>query len=203
MDRHDWNCRYASTELVWTAEPNRFLVAEVADLPAGTALDLGAGEGRNAVWLAQQGWRVTAVDFSDIGLHKASTMAAAAQVEISTVYADVATYTPTPAAFDLVVILYLHLPEPVRQVVHRRAADAVAEGGVLLVVGHDATNLSEGFGGPQDPDVLFSPDDIRNDLTGSGLSIEKAARVRRAVETPDGQREAFDALVRARRVAGR
>lgn len=203
MDRHDWNCLYASTELVWTAEPNRSLVAEVADLPAGTALDLGAGEGRNAIWLAQQRWRVTAVDFSDIGLHKASTMAAAAQVEISTVYADVATYTPTPAAFDLVVILYLHLPEPARQVVHRRAADAVAEGGVLLVVGHDATNLSEGFGGPQDPAVLFSPDDVQNDLTDSSLSIEKAERVRRTVETPDGQREAIDTLVRARRVTGR
>lgn len=199
MYRQDWNRRYASAGLVWTAEPNRFLVAEVGGLPAGTALDLGAGEGRNAVWLAQQGWRVTAVDFSDVGLGKASKLAAAAGVEITMVCADVTTHAPPPATFELVVILYLHLPAPVRRVVYRRAAAAVADGGVLLVVGHDATNLDEGFGGPQDPDVLFSPDDVRSDLTGSGLVIEKAERVRRPVETPDGERVAVDALVRARR----
>ena len=203
MDSEDWNRRYATAELVWTAEPNRFLVAEVDGLPGGAALDLGAGEGRNAVWLAQQGWQVTAVDFSEVGLDKAITLAAAADVKISMVCADVKTYAPPPATFELVVILYLHLPALVRRAVYRRAAAAVAEGGVLLVVGHDATNPDEGFGGPQDPDVLFSPDDIRSDLTGSGLSIEKAERVRRTVETPDGQRVALDALVRARRVPGR
>ena len=203
MDSEDWNRRYASAELVWTAEPNRFLVAEVGTLPAGSALDLGAGEGRNAVWLAQQGWQVTAVDFAEVGLDKASKLAAAAEVNLSTVCADLTTYCPPPAVFDLVVVLYLHLPAPLRQVIHRRAADAVAAGGVLLVVGPDATNISDGYGGPQDPDVLYSPDDVRNDLTGSGLSIEKAQRVRRTVETPDGQREAIDALVRARRVMGR
>ena len=155
------------------------------------------------MWLAQQGWQVTAVDFSEAGLAKASKLAAAADVKISTVCADVATYAPPPATFELVVILYLHLPAAVRQVVYRRAAAAVAGGGVLLVVGHDATNPDQGFGGPQDPDALFSPDDIRSDLTGSGLSIEKAERVRRTVETPDGQREAIDALLRARRVTDR
>ncbi|MGI8756895.1 MAG: class I SAM-dependent methyltransferase [Acidimicrobiales bacterium] len=203
MDSEDWNRRYASAELVWVAEPNRFLVAEVAALSAGSALDLGAGEGRNAVWLAQQGWQVTAVDFAEVGLDKASKLAAAAEVHLSTVCADLTTYCPPPAAFDLVVVLYLHLPAPLRRVIHRRAADAVAAGGVLLVVGHDATNIGDGYGGPQDQDVLYSPDDVRNDLTDSGISIEKAQRVRRTVETPDGQREAIDALVRARRVMGR
>jgi len=203
VDSEDWNRRDASPELVWTAEPNRSLVAEVAALSAGSALDLGAGEGRNAVWLAQQGWKVTAVDFAEVGLDKASKLAAAAEVNLSTLCADLTTYCPPPAAFDLVVVLYLHLPGPLRQVIHRRAADAVAAGGVLLVVGHDATNIGDGYGGPQDQDVLYSPDDVRNDLTDSGLSIEKAQRVRRTVETPDGQREAIDALVRASRVTGR
>jgi len=203
MDSEDWNRRYATAEPVWTADPNRFLVAEVHDLPAGSALDLGAGEGRNAVWLAQQGWQVTAVDFSEVGLNKASRLAAAAEVKVLTVCADLTTYCPPAAAFDLVVLLYLHLPAPLRQVIHRRTAQAVAAGGLLVVVGHDATNLVDGYGGPQDPDLLFSPDDVRNDLIGSGLSVEKAERVRRTVETPDGQPEAIDALVRARRVPGR
>lgn len=203
MESEDWNRRYATAELVWTAVPNRFLVAEVAGLPAGSALDLGAGEGRNAVWLAQQGWQVTAVDFAQAGLDKAAKLAAAAEVNISTVCADLITYRPPPATSDLVVILYLHVPASLRQVIHRWAADAVAAGGVLLVVGHDATNIGDGYGGPQDPDILFSPDDVRDDLTGTGLSIEKAERVRRTVETPNGQREAIDALVRARRVMGR
>lgn len=199
MDREGWNRRYETAELVWTAEPNRFLVAETASLTPGSALDLGAGEGRNAVWLARQGWQVTAVDFSDIGLAKATQLAAAAGVEVTTVCADAADHTPPPGGSDLVTILYLHLPSTQRRDVYRRAADGVAPGGSLLVVGHDATNLDEGYGGPQDPDVLFSPDDIVADLAASGLLIEKAERVRRTVGTPDGERVAIDALVRAHR----
>ena len=199
MDREGWNRRYETAELVWTAEPNRFLVAETASLTPGSALDLGAGEGRNAVWLARQGWQVTAVDFSDIGLAKATQLATAAGVEVATVCADAADHTPPPGGSDLVTILYLHLPSALRRDVYRRAADGVAPGGTLLVVGHDATNLDDGYGGPQDPDVLFSPDDIVADLAASGLLIEKAERVRRTVGTPDGERVAIDALVRAHR----
>lgn len=119
MDSEEWNRRYDTTELVWTAEPNRFLVAEAGTLPAGSALDLGAGEGRNAVWLAQQGWQVTAVDFAQAGLAKAAKLAATAEVNVSTVCADLTTYTPPLAIFDLVIVLYLHLPAPQRQVIHR------------------------------------------------------------------------------------
>ncbi len=203
MDAAGWNQRYDTVDLVWTAEPNRFLVAETTSLALGTALDLGAGEGRNAVWLAQQGWRVTAVDFSDVGLTKTSQMAAAAGVEVSTVCADVADYTPHSGRFDLVAILYLHLPARLRREVYRRAGDGVAPGGTLVVVGHDATNLTDGHGGPQDPDVLFTPDDIAEDLVGSGLVVERAERVQRTVTTPDGDRVAVDALVRARRPSTR
>ena len=199
MDAAAWNRRYETNELVWTAEPNRFLVVETAALAPGTALDLGTGEGRNAVWLAQQGWRVTAVDFSDVGLAKASQMAAAADVEVSTVCADVADYTPDPGGFDLVAILYLHLPADLRHEVYGRAGAGVAPGGTLLVVGHDATNLTDGHGGPQDPEVLFSAADIAEDLVGSGLIVERADCVQRTVASADGDRVAIDALVRARR----
>ena len=198
MDRNVWNQRYETTDLVWTAEPNRFLVAEVEGLAPGTALDLGAGEGRNAVWLAQQGWQVTGVDFSDVGLAKADQLAAAAGVDVSTTCADVTGYTPPPRGFDLVAVVYVHLPASVRRAVYRRAADGVAPGGTLLVVGHDTTNPTDGYGGPQNPDVLFSPDDdVVADLAGSGLVVEKAERVPRPVMTEDGPRVAIDALVRA------
>lgn len=199
MDRAGWDARYRTTDLVWTANPNQFLVAEVAELAPGTALDLGAGEGRNAVWLAQRGWRVTAVDFSAVGLGKAAQLADAAGVTRTAVCADVGDYVPPPGGFDLVVVLYLHLPATVRAAVHRRAAEAVAAGGTLLVVGHDITNPTSGHGGPQDPDVLFSPDEVVADVANAGVVIERADRVHRSVETADGERIAIDALVRAHR----
>lgn len=202
MDRAAWNERYATGELVWTADPNRFLVTEVEGLAPGRALDLGAGEGRNAVWLAQQGWKVTAVDFSDVGLDKARGLAASAGVEVDTACTD-ATELDDPSAFDLVIVLYLHLPSERRAVAHARAAAAVAPGGTLLVVGHDTTNLTAGYGGPHDERVLFSPEDVVADLAGSGLVVERAERVSRPVLTGDGERTAVDVLVRARRPTDR
>ncbi len=199
FDREFWNNRYETTELVWTAQPNLFLVAEVEGLSPGRALDLGAGEGRNAVWLARQGWRVTALDFSETGLAKARALALSAGVELDTVCED-AGDLQVYSAFDLVIVMYLHLPQERRRAVYRRAADAVAPGGTLLVVGHDATNLADGHGGPQDPAVLFSPDEVASDLVGTGLEIDRAERVLRSVATDDGERIAIDALVRARRL---
>ena len=200
MDREAWNQRYADADLVWSAEANRFLVEEVADLPPGRALDLGAGEGRNAIWLAERGWRVTAVDFSEIGLQKARRLAEARGVEVDWTEADLRSYSPAPGAFDLVVLVYIHLPGEERRAVVRRAADAVAAGGTLLVIGHDRSNLEEGYGGPQDPTILFSPDDISDDLAGiEELRVVRADRVMRPVMTDDGERKAIDALVRAER----
>jgi SAM-dependent methyltransferase len=195
VDREEWNRRYATSELVWTAAPNRFLVAEVADLEPGRALDLGSGEGRNAVWLAEQGWRVTAVDFSDVGMEKAAGLAAARGVEVEWVLADVLEYEPEPAAFDLVCLLYLQLPVSERRVSLAKAAGAVAPGGTVLVVGHDLENLTKGWSGPTDPDVLFTPDGVAADL--APLEIEKAERVVREIEP--GGHTAIDTLVRARR----
>jgi 2-polyprenyl-3-methyl-5-hydroxy-6-metoxy-1,4-benzoquinol methylase len=195
--KEDWNTRYSGTELVWTATPNRFLVAESADLPVGRALDLAAGEGRNAVWLAEQGWDVTAVDFSDVALAKAHHLADARGVSLLVVEADVTEYTPTPDAYDLVLVAYLHLPEPERSGVLRRASAAVAPEGTLLVIGHDATNLTDGYGGPQDPLVLSTPETVAVAIVG--LEIEHAHTVERKVETDDGERIAIDHVVRARR----
>jgi 2-polyprenyl-3-methyl-5-hydroxy-6-metoxy-1,4-benzoquinol methylase len=199
MDRQTWNDRYAAADLVWTAEPNRTFAAEVAALAPGRALDLGAGEGRNAIWLAKQGWTVTAVDFSDVALAKARQLAEASDAEVDTVVADVTTFVPPAGAYDLVAVIYLHLPASERTQVHLRAAEALTPGGTLVVLGHDTTNLTEGHGGPQDDAVLFTPDDVVSDLAPTDLTVVKAERVHRTVTTPDGDRTAIDALVTARR----
>ncbi len=199
MDREDWNSRYAGEELVWTATPNRFLVAETADLPAGRALDLACGEGRNAVWLAARGWRVTGVDFSEVALEKARKLAEAAGVDGEWIAGDLRHYEPEPRAFDLAILFYLQVPADDRRTAVHAAAEAVAPGGTLLLVAHDSANLAEGYGGPQDPAVLYTAGDVVADLDGTGVQIEKAERVERSVETDTGIRVALDVLVRATR----
>ena len=199
MDREEWNERYGTDELVWRAEPNQFLVEEVERLTPGRALDLACGEGRNAEWLASQGWKVVGMDFSSAGLAKGRRMADERGVEVTWVEADAVSWIPPRSGFDLVVLMYLQLPYDQRRAALGHAAAALAPRGVLLVVGHDATNPTEGFGGPQDPAVLYSAEDIVGDL--DGLRIERAERVERQVDTPSGAAVALDALVRAVRDA--
>jgi SAM-dependent methyltransferase len=197
--RERWNRRWAGEERVHASTaPSRFLVAEVADLRPGTALDLACGAGRNAVWLAGQGWRVTAVDFSGVALRMARSLAAERRVEVEWIEADVVAWTPPARAYDLVCVFYLQLPASERPGALALAASAVRPGGTLLVIGHDLLNLTEGWGGPTQPDVLFTPDDVVAEI--GDLRIEKALRVRRTVEEPGAAREAIDALVRATRL---
>jgi SAM-dependent methyltransferase len=202
MDSEAWNRRYAGTELIWTAQPNRFLVSETADLTPGRALDVACGEGRNAVWLAEQGWRATGVDFSDVALGKARGLAEARAVEVDWVRADVVVHRPGERAFDLVVVFYLQLAESTRTTALRAAADAVAGDGTFLLVAHDSSNLEHGHGGPQHPGVLYTAADVARDIHGSGLVVERAGVVERPVQTPGGERIALDALVRAHRPSG-
>ncbi|HET7523712.1 MAG TPA: class I SAM-dependent methyltransferase [Acidimicrobiales bacterium] len=195
MDRDDWNARYSGAELLWKAEPNRFLVEEIAGLQPGRALDVACGEGRNAVWLAGRGWRVTGVDFSDVALSKARRLADDRGTSVDWINADLADWDPPEDAFDLVIVFYLQLPEAERHRVYGRMAGGLVSGGTMLVVGHDSENLTGGYGGPQDPRFLFSAQDVAGDLPG--LKIVKAEQVRRPVDTEDGVRTALDALVRA------
>jgi SAM-dependent methyltransferase len=200
MDSEAWDRRYAGRELIWTAEPNRFLVAETEGLAPGRAIDLACGEGRNAVWLAERGWQTVGVDFAEVGLQKAHELADARGVSVEWVAADLLDYSPEPRAFDLVLMFYLQVTRAERQPVVRAAAEAVAPGGTFLLVAHDSSNLQQGHGGPQNPAVLYTALDVVADLDGAGLQIERAERVKRPVRTPDGQRVALDVLVRARRL---
>lgn len=199
MDRDQWDERYGGDELVWTSTPNQFLVSEVADLSPGRALDLACGEGRNAVWLAEQGWKVTGVDFSPVGLAKAQRLAESRQVDVQWIESAVEEWTPPRAGFDLVAVFYLQLPQPQRATALTVAAGSVAPGGTLLVVAHDHDNLTRGFGGPPDDAVLYAVEDVTDVAAAAGLVVQRAEQVVRPVDTASGRREAIDALVRATR----
>jgi SAM-dependent methyltransferase len=161
MDAAGWDERYRGSELVWKAEPNRLVEDELGGLePTGGAVDLAAGEGRNAVWLAERGWEVDAVDFSAVALEKADRLAADRGVRLRTVRADLTAWASAEAAYDLALIAYLHLPWPEMSQVLPKAATAVREGGTLLLVGHDVANPEHGYGGPQDPRVLYTADRV-------------------------------------------
>jgi SAM-dependent methyltransferase len=195
MDARDWDVRYAGSELVWGAGANRFLVAEAAGLPPGRALDLACGEGRNAIWLGERGWQVTGVDFSSVAIEKARQVAERRGVGGDWVVADLLAYEPEPHGYDLVICFYLQLVADELRRVLARAAAAVAPGGTFLLVAHDARNLTEGHGGPEDAAVLYRPEDVVAAI--EGLTVERAEPVLRPVE--GAPRAAIDALVRARR----
>ena len=203
MDASTWDARYEASDLVWGTGPNRFVAEELGSLPPGRALDLACGEGRNAIWLATQGWQAVGVDFSSAAVQRAQRLAADAGVgdrarfEVGDVVAGPLPHGP----YDAVVVAYLQLPVAERRKALRGAAGAVASGGTLLVVAHDSTNLTEGVGGPQDPDVLYTAADVLADLgdLADDFDVERAEPVRREVQTPDGERTAVDALVRLRR----
>lgn len=199
-----WDLRYEQSELVWSATPNIWVQQLTEDLPTGRALDLAAGEGRNALWLAARGWQVTAVDFSQVALQRAR-MLASKQLgsdagRLATLIADVEIWAPQTRSYDLVLVVYLHLPEQKRRSILRAAAEAVAPGGTLLVVGHDLENLTSGHGGPQDPAVLYRPDEIVADIEPAHLVIVRGETVSRSVTDGQGRpAKALDALVMARR----
>jgi SAM-dependent methyltransferase len=198
MDATAWDERYDGTELVWSAGPNAFVAAQLADHPRGRALDLAAGEGRNAIWLAEQGFAVEALDFSEVAARKGRELAAHRGVEVTFTVADVTEpFGIEPA--DVVLIAYLHLPREVEREVLHRAAALVAPGGTFLLVAHARRNLADGVGGPPDPALLPTPQEVTDALAGTGLEVVEAGEVTREVEVDGHPRTAIDVLVRATR----
>jgi len=192
-----WDERHAAREPIESPEPDPTLVDEIGALRPGRALDLGSGDGRNAIWLAGQGWQVTAVDFSEVALDRGRALATARGVQVEWQLADLLEWSPGARRFDLVTLFFIHLPPDERRDVYARAAAAVAPGGTLLIVAHDRTNLADGVGGPQDPDVLFAPDEVAAEL--AGFRVDRADVARRPATDGHGP---IDAIVRAVRVTG-
>lgn len=196
MDADGWNQRYAARPRLWGSEPNVFLAQTVGGWAPGRALDLACGDGRNAIWLALRGWDVTAVDFSSVAIERARSAADEAGVDIDFQAHDVTEWVPPESAFELVAVVYLHIPHEMLQRVIANAAASVAPGGTLFVVGHHVENLEHGVGGPQHPDVLYTEHEL---ATWCALDVRSARRAERTVETDEGPATAIDAILVASR----
>ena len=180
MNREEWNERYQAVPILWDVDPGRFLGGEIRGATPGVALDLGAGEGRNAIWLAQHGWHVTAVDF------RTWPWRGAANERDMGVTTSITWVSKTLRSSSPLRIRIPPRPEPVppsradqRRTVLRRAVDALAPGGTILVVGYDDANATEGKEGVRDPALLFSPEDIVKELDGLQVRARRAATSRR------------------------
>lgn len=173
MDAADWDRKYQGRELVYGEAPNATVVEVATTLKRGRALDLAAGQGRNAIWLATRGWTVDAVDFSSVALTKASRVAASAprsvRERLTWVHADV-TQLSTEPNYDLVLMLYLHLPPNERRTAVSTAISALKPDGILMILGHHAANIESGVGGPQEAEILYTPEDLASDI-GSRLTV--------------------------------
>jgi 2-polyprenyl-3-methyl-5-hydroxy-6-metoxy-1,4-benzoquinol methylase len=187
MDAAGWDARYGAGQQ-WSTEPNAFFADAVTRLrlEPGRAVDLACGEGRNAVWLARNGWDVLAVDFSAVGIERGRAMAVEAGVDVDWAVADLADFDLGAGSFDLVAHVYLHWPTAPREPFLRRVAASVAPNGHLVLVGHDRTNITDGYGGPQDPDVLTTPEELAATFRAEGLEVLEAHIVVREVTLEPG-----------------
>ncbi|MBY4127299.1 class I SAM-dependent methyltransferase [Rhodococcus fascians] len=176
MDATDWDRKYDRRELVYGEAPNAAVVEVATSLERGRALDLASGQGRNAIWLATRGWTVDAVDFSSVALTRAHRVAHSAprsiRERLTWIHADV-TQLVTEPNYDLVLMLYLHLPPNERRRAVSAAVSALKPDGILMILGHHSSNINAGVGGPQEVEILYTPEDLVSDI-GSRLTIETA-----------------------------
>ena len=206
FDEASWEERYGSADRVWSGRPNLQLVTEVADLPPGTALDVGSGEGADAIWLAARGWHVTGVDFATKALRRAAAHAETEGAELAAriewLHADLRTWTPPEAGFDLVSAQYMHLPPAERRDLFARLAAAVAPGGTLLIVGHDISDLETGAHRPDMPEMFFTVDEVAGALDAGQWEVVTAeARPRPGHQHEGVHITVHDAVLTARRRA--
>ena len=162
-----WDQRFAEAGYKYGTEPNAFLRAQAARLaPRSRVLVPGEGEGRNGVWLAEQGHQVTSVDYSEVGLQKARALAATRGVELTTHCVDLADWEPQPSSLDAVVLIYTHLPDAMRQQAHRRLAGGLCPGGWLVLEAFHPEQLAHASGGPRDATMLYTPEQLDADFAG-------------------------------------
>lgn len=209
LSAETWDERYRASHRVWSGNPNARLVEQTADLEPGTALDVACGEGGDAIWLAQQGWRVTAVDVSEVALEKLAAHAEEAGVDdrLRIGLYD-ALEDPRPVGrrtFDLVTVSFLHVPEPDFADIYRGIAEAVAPGGRLLVTAHHPQDVETGARHSHGPGLLFGPERVLDALgvghEGSSWEPEVVDTPTRVQDTPDGPLHVRDTVVRLRRIA--
>lgn len=175
----DWNRRYSESGYAYGKEPNAFLAAHFAKIPKGKVLVLADGEGRNGVFLALQGYAVTSVDWSIVGLEKARALAKEKQVALTAVLCDLEAFQIQPNEWSGIVSIFCHLPKSLRQSVHRACVQGLQDGGVFLLEAYSPKQLQFGTGGPKTEELLMRLDDVKSEL--DGLSFELAHEIERDV----------------------
>ena len=200
-DQTYWDTFYNERPSVWSGQPNPQLVTEVADLTPGSALDVGSGEGADAIWLARRGWTVTAVDISQVALTRGAANAAAddeSAARITWDRHDLLQWAPPEASFDLISAQFMHLPKEEREALFTRLAAAVAPGGTLLIVGHHPTDMESGAHRPPRLDLFYTAEEIALLLDPGKWDIVTESRER--VQNHDGEAITIhDAVLSARR----
>lgn len=204
FDREYWEDRYSAAGQAWSGAPNEVLIALAAPLSPGRALDIGCGEGADALWLAQQGWQVTGVDIAQSALTKARTHAESvdqsAAARIDWEQHDLTRWAPEPRSFDLVSSQFMHLPEPIRSTLFLSLAAAIAPGGSLLIVGHDASDV--GHDSPHKghlSELMFGVDDVLAAIESEDLVITFADSREREAPRTEASEFVHDVVVMARR----
>lgn len=173
MNPDFWNERFAEPEPVYGTEPNVFLASQAERFrPHGQVLCIGEGEGRNAVWLASRGMRVTAIDYAEAAIERTRTLARERNVEVSAFCADLSSYEMPAAAYDGIVSIFVHLPEPLRKAVHRNALSSLRPEGVFVAEYFSQEQLAFGSGGPKNPALLYTLEGLRSDFTSDTSRID-------------------------------
>lgn len=161
-----WDERYADEDYVYGTEPNDFLKTHLGEIPKGRVLSLCEGEGRNAVYMAGQGYEVTGVDSSSVGLNKAQKLAESRGVTITTELADMADFHIAPNSWDGIVSIFCHIPPQMRAALHRQVVEGLKPGGVLVLEAYTPAQLAHGTGGPKLPELTMTADGLREELKG-------------------------------------
>ena len=203
MDAKYWDAKYETEDYVYTKLVNRFVKEYCEPLTPGTAMDIAGGEGRNTVWLAQQGWRVENVDFSQIALDKCLKFAEEEGVVgfVDTNCASALDFEPNETPVDLAVIAYLQIPQAELRKAIERVSQHVKPGGHLVGVWHSRDNLEHSFGGPRDPEVLPNPELLSGYLEGLGFEILDCRNRDGQIQTREGLKPSVTAVLFARKLA--
>jgi SAM-dependent methyltransferase len=204
VNQDSWDERYRSRGTLWSGDANPQLVREATDLAPGAALDAGCGEGADAIWLAERGWRVTAVDFSAVALERGAARAAELGPPVSGRiewhHADLGVWAPAESSYDLVSVQFMQLPKEPREAMFRRLAASVSPGGMLLIVGHHPSDLQTTVRRPPLPELFYTADDVAESLDRNRWDIEvSTARARDVTDAEDRSVTVHDAVLRARR----
>lgn len=166
-----WDSRFSEPGFAYGTGANEFLRRAAVSLTGAQVLCLAEGEGRNAVYLAELGNKVTAVDLSAVGLAKAQMLAQSRSVEIDTLQADIAELQIEPASWDAIVSIFAHFPPAIRRELHQKVVRGLRPGGRYILEGYTVRQLLHGTGGPKDPELLYSIAELRRELIGLRFDI--------------------------------